>query len=306
MATKASPKKPSEKRRVKHPRSAPRGRRRNWLLPAAVAAVLLVLGAVVAAGRLGGSKKARAGLPETSDYHSLLVGPSSSRALLLGTHQGLYASSDGGETWRFAGLAGNDAMNLARPRGTTIWLAGHDVFEKSVDGGTSWQDVRPRGLPGLDIHGFAIDPRDPRKLYAAVAGQGLYRSADGSRSFTVVSREVGGNVMAVAAMPDGRLLAGDMQRGLLESRDGGKHWRVSLAAPVMGLAVDPNQPRRILATGRGIARSLDGGRSWKVSTRCRRDRARLPGRLPTPSWPMSSASTASSTARATAGQSGRR
>ena len=188
--------------------------------------------------------------------------PSNPEKLVLGTHTGLYVSGDGGRHWRFDALSGSDAMNLARPAGSTIWLAGHNVFKKSTDGGATWTDVRPNGLPGLDIHGFAVDPRRPSTLYAAVAGQGLYRSSDGGASFRLASRDVGGNVMALAVLPDGRILAGDMQQGLLVSRNGGGSWRQTLAAQVMGLALDPAEPSRLLATGGGIARSTDGGLTW--------------------------------------------
>jgi photosystem II stability/assembly factor-like uncharacterized protein len=154
-------------------------------------------------------------------------------------------------------------MNLARPAGAVIWVAGHDVFKKSSDGGSTWHDVRPTGLPSLDIHGFAIDPTDSRTLYAAVAGQGLYRSSDGGASFERRSDQVGGNVMALAVTEAGHILAGDMQAGLLESRDQGTTWDLALRAEVMGLALDPNDPKRLLATGGGIALSVDGGASWR-------------------------------------------
>jgi photosystem II stability/assembly factor-like uncharacterized protein len=144
-----------------------------------------------------------------------------------------------------------------------VWLAGHQVFKKSGDGGATWSDVRPAGLPSLDIHGFAVDPRNARILYAAVAGQGLYRSGDGGRSFSLASDQVGGNVMALAVLPDGRILAGDMQQGLLESSDGGASWSQRLRAQVMGLAVNPTDPKRLLTTGAGIALSTDAGRSWR-------------------------------------------
>jgi hypothetical protein len=57
---------------------------------------------------------AQAGLPNTPDYHSLAVNPSDPNRILLGTHQGLFTSSDGGKTWAFEALSGQDAMNLAR------------------------------------------------------------------------------------------------------------------------------------------------------------------------------------------------
>jgi hypothetical protein len=234
-----------------------------WLAAAVIAGVVVAVVAVLAMHGGGGGSTASAGLPDTPDYHSLLVDPKNPRKLVLGTHYGLYVSADGGSHWRFDALDGDDAMNLARPGGDTIWLAGHNVFKKSSDGGASWSDLRPAGLPSLDIHGFAVDPRDGRTLYAAVAGQGLYRSRDGGRSFALASNQVGGNVMALGVLPDGRILAGDMRQGLLQSSDGGASWKQTLRAQLMGLAVNPSDPKRLLAAGAGIALSADGGRSWR-------------------------------------------
>jgi photosystem II stability/assembly factor-like uncharacterized protein len=205
---------------------------------------------------------ASTGLPNTSDYHSLLVAPTDTNHVLLGTHAGLYESGDGGRTWTKAALAGQDAMNLARSEGETVWTAGHNVFAKSTDGGATWTDVRPEGLPSLDLHGFAVDPNNPATLFAAVAGEGLYRSDDGGESFEEVSSEVGGAVMALAVTDDGRLLAGDMEQGLLASEDGGKSWRVVAEAAVMGLAINPADPQTIVAGGPGILLSNNGGRTW--------------------------------------------
>jgi photosystem II stability/assembly factor-like uncharacterized protein len=233
------------------------------LAAVAVAAAVAVVAAVATQRGGGGGATVSAGLPNTPDYHSLLVNPTNPRKLVLGTHNGLYVSTDGGRHWRFDALSGDDAMNLARPGGQTIWLAGHEVFKKSGDGGATWSDVRPAGLPSLDIHGFAVDARNPRALYAAVAGEGLYRSRDGGRSFVLASNQVGGSVMALAVLPDGRILAGDMQHGLLESSDGGARWRQTLQAQLMGLAVNARNPKRLLAAGPGIALSTDGGHSWR-------------------------------------------
>jgi hypothetical protein len=258
---------PTKGRQVPSPKQRAEPPPRRWLLYllAAVGVVGIALALALLSFRGGSdtpSKEASSGLPNTPDYHSLLVDPSNPRKLVLGTHFGLYVSGDGGVHWAFDALSNDDAMNLAGPPGRTIWLAGHNVFKKSSDGGNTWGDLRPEGLPSLDIHGFAVDPRDPKALYAAIAGQGLYRSRNGGRSFSLASHDVGGNLMALAMLPDERILAGDMQQGLLESRDGGSSWKQRLRAQLMGLAVNPSDPRRLLATGAGIALSTDGGRSW--------------------------------------------
>jgi photosystem II stability/assembly factor-like uncharacterized protein len=64
-------------------------------------------------------------------------------------------------------------------------------------------------------------------------------------------------------MPDGQILAGDMQQGLLGSSDDGASWTQTMSAQLMGLAVNPSDPKRILATGAGVALSTDGGDTWR-------------------------------------------
>ena len=247
------------------PRAPETRARRRWLPLAAGAAVVLIAIGLLALQRRDSSTPtaSNAGLPNTSDYHSLLVDPADPNDLILGTHQGLYRSTDGGRNWTGYSLAGKDAMNLTRRGGDrTIWLAGHNVFAKSDDGGSNWQQLQQSSLPNLDLHGFAVDPRRPSTVYAAVAGFGLYRSTDRGVTFHEISKGVGGTVMALAVTRTGEILAGDMQRGLLSSRDAGKTWRQVLDAQLAGIAINPQQPETILATGPGILRSTDGGSHW--------------------------------------------
>jgi photosystem II stability/assembly factor-like uncharacterized protein len=205
------------------------------------------------------------GLPHTPDYHALLVSPLDPRRMWLGTHAGLYASTDGGRTWRRGPLGGNDAMNLVRTRGKRVWAAGHNVLFASDNDGRTWTEVRPDGLPGLDLHGFTADPRDGDTLYAAVAGEGLYRSRDGGRTFSLASDEVGSNVFGLAVTSSGRVLAADPSRGVRTSDDEGRTWRVVLAEPAIGVAVNPVRPESVLATtDRGIFLSRDGGARWET------------------------------------------
>jgi photosystem II stability/assembly factor-like uncharacterized protein len=205
------------------------------------------------------------GFPRTPDYHSLLVSPTNPRRLVLGTHYGLFDSSDGGASWHRTDFGRRDAMNLARTRTeSVVWAAGHHVLAKSTDGGKTWQDVSPPGLPYLDVHGFGADPRNADTLYAAIAGNGLYRSTNGGDSFSLVTKEVGSDVFALAVTRDGRILAGDTRRGLLTSSDGGRTWSTAISSPVIGIAVNPKRPQLILASGQITQLSTDGGHHWKL------------------------------------------
>jgi len=235
----------------------------TWI---AIGVVAAGLGLWLAKRQAGGQSKqvtppAR-GLPHTSDYHALIVSTQDPDRLVLGTHAGLYESSDGGRSWRKGKLAGNDAMNLVRTTRGRIWAAGHNVLYASDDAGATWEKVRPSGLPNLDLHGFSADPRRSDVVYAAAAGEGLYRSADGGRTFSPVSEEVGSGVFGLAVAPSGRILAADAGEGLLASEDGGKTWS-KLEVPAIGVAVNPGNPKTVIATGNGIFLSRDGGETWR-------------------------------------------
>jgi len=126
--------------------------------------------------------------------------------------------------------------------------------------------VQPTGLPSLDVHGFAVDP-ESKRLWAAVAGAGLYRSGDDGASFSQVTKEVGAGVMGLEVLPGGQILAADMQaQKLLSSDDDGKTWSTPLDRPVMTVASAPDNPKLLLASvlgnDAGIVRSADGGQSW--------------------------------------------
>ena len=70
--------------------------------------------------------------------------------------------------------------------------------------------------------------------------------------------------MALVVTDDGRILAGDYLRGLLVSTDEGRSWTRIVRATILGLAVNPNDPKRVLASTAGIALSTDEGKTWRL------------------------------------------
>ncbi len=138
---------------------------------------------------------------DTPDFHSLLVDPTDPDHVLFGSHSGIQESHDGGFTWRDGTLRGADAMQLTASAGAqgTVYATGHDVFQVSRDGGEIWQP-QVHNLPGTDIHGFAQDPGDPRRLYASVAGEGLFASGDGGQTWAPLpDQPAGSSALAAGA-----------------------------------------------------------------------------------------------------------
>jgi photosystem II stability/assembly factor-like uncharacterized protein/tetratricopeptide (TPR) repeat protein len=113
----------------------------------------------------------------------------------------------------------------------------------STNGGRNWQ-LRRWGIEhpslSLKISSLAIDPRDPRILYAGTGfrsnlnGHGVYKSTDGGLSWKSIN-----NGLPVDDMPLGGYY-------------------------VQAIAIDPNDSQTIYAAGfGGLYKSTDGGQLWK-------------------------------------------
>jgi len=239
-------------------------------------AVAMARSLSVGSGASGGGTAPLAVL-RTNDFHALAFAPSDPNVAFFGHHNGLLRTDDGGRTWTPLVERPNfDAMGLAVSRADPkqIYIAGHDVFQESADGGATWQPVQ-HALPGTDIHGFAISPDDPNRLYAFVNPIGLFASANGgggARTWQRLTQAPAG-IMALAAAggaaaggPD-TLYAGSMSAGVVRSADGGQTWTPAssglTSTRVLALATDPTSMQTLYAgTDAGLFKTTDGGAAW--------------------------------------------
>jgi photosystem II stability/assembly factor-like uncharacterized protein len=131
--------------------------------------------------------------PAFEHVHALAL-DAGRQTLFLGAHIGLFQSANRGRTWNTVPISSKhahlDVMDIAadpkEPK--TIYIGTHEAgVLKSTDGGKTWKDAS-RGIGGADVHGLAIDPNMPVKLYAAVRekGEGIYRTTDQGGNWTRV------------------------------------------------------------------------------------------------------------------------
>ncbi|WP_341252331.1 hypothetical protein [Euzebya pacifica] len=191
--------------------------------------------------------------------------------LLLGLHGALYRSDDQGASWDLAGLEGQDAMSLgAQDPGGLLFVAGHEVLQRSQDGGVTFEPLAPPDLPSLDIHAFAQSTRDPETVYAFVVGFGIFLSTDAGETWqarAAAGQAVGVDTFAMWVDPQDPdvVLAGGGQSGLARSTDGAMTFTPALDAGVGSLTADPDDPDRVVAlTSRGVEESVDGGQTWSL------------------------------------------
>jgi photosystem II stability/assembly factor-like uncharacterized protein len=188
---------------------------------------------------------------------------------------------------------------------------------KSTDSGRTWTHL---GLTdGQQISQIAVDPRDPNRLFVAVAGhpygpnpeRGIYRSTDGGQSFEKMlykDENVGGSDVKIdpgnpdvvyATLWEAREAPwenGDWNGtggGIYKSTDGGKTWK-QLSGGLPGgivqayVAISRSNTQRLFASvatkdGVELYLSNDGGANWAKATDDPRPKMRIGGGdLPVP------------------------
>jgi photosystem II stability/assembly factor-like uncharacterized protein len=167
----------------------------------------------------------------------------------VSTGRGVYKTTDGGETWSFAGLYDAGQIGAVRIHPTNpdvVWVAAvgnafkanaeRGIF-KTTDGGKTWKKTLfiNDGVGAMDVE---LQPSNPNVVYAwmshlerkpwtIISGSregGFYKSTDGGETFTHITTGLPtdligkGNLAVTAAKPD-RIYA------LIEAKPGGGFYR---------------------------------------------------------------------------------
>ncbi len=156
-----------------------------------------------------------------------------------------------------------------QPEVYLIGTAGGGVW-RTENAGRTWTPLTDH-IGASSIGALAIAPSDPRVIYAGsgqvtprydiAAGDGVYRSADGGRTWRNVgladTRHIGG-IWVDPANPDdvvvaalGRVFGPNRERGLYRSTNGGTTWQQVLfvddSTGGVELAADPKDPHTLYA-----------------------------------------------------------
>ncbi len=215
---------------------------------------------------------------------------------------GIYKTTDGGETWQHMGLENSERISSIRidprnPNTVYVGVLGHlwndsedrGVY-KTTDGGKTWEKIlyinEATGCASLDM-----DPQDPNILYAGMwqfrrwpwffksggPGSGLYRSKDGGKTWQRLENglpegELGRITVAVApSRPNVVYAVVEAEKtALYRSDDLGEHWEkrdasllISMRPFYFGhLFVDPKDFNRVYKLSVNLGVSSDGGKSF--------------------------------------------
>jgi photosystem II stability/assembly factor-like uncharacterized protein len=188
-----------------------------------------------------GAWRVRVAMAEAG-VRSVARDPSDPKRLLAGSvGQGVWQSSDGGETWRRLDFPEPDVFSVAVGPADGALYAGCEpsMLFRSDDGGGSWRELAAlREIPSAPTWSFPPRPWTSHVRWVAPSPH--------DASLLLVGIELG---------------------GLMRSEDGGETWsdhRPGAQRDVHALAWHPRVPERAYeAAGGGAALSVDGGETWE-------------------------------------------
>lgn len=115
------------------------------------------------------------------------------------------------------------------PETGDLFLGARPVY-RSPDGGKTWTKVDgiPKSEERANITAIAIDPKNPRAMYATGHGIGVVKSVDGGATWTTKGKGLGGastESLAIDAHNPNRLYVWVLRDGLYRSDDAAESWQ---------------------------------------------------------------------------------
>ncbi len=227
-------------------------------------------------------------------YSSIVINPIKPNIVYASTHNHIYKSTNGGDTWT---ESGNGlyiffdtkrylhpiilVINPSDPETLYAAIINHGVY-KTWDGGKNWIAVNNGIPPTFIISDLVLDPFNPNVLYLGT-NQGVYKTNGGGGYWYQIrygmTTEEERNITALAKDPvvTSTLYAGSYGGKVYKSIDSGASWIIInnglpeySGAWITDIAVDPINPS-IIYTGywysskekiSGVYKSMDGGLNW--------------------------------------------
>lgn len=206
-----------------------------------------------------------------SHGHGLAIDVADSNKVYIATHYGLLVLTNDKELFRI-GKSRDDYMGFTvHPTDSKVFLSsGHPAsggnigFQKSEDGGFTWNKISDGVKGPVDFHAMAVSLVNPDLIYGWFRGD-LQRSSDRGKTWEIVASS-GFPIINLATDPtDENVVYAASPQGLMVSSDKGKEWTSLLDGFVSAIAINPQDSQKLLSFSEKneLAKSSDGGANWE-------------------------------------------
>ena len=239
-----------------------------------------------------------------SDNNIVVVGMGESpvRGVMTSSGDGVYKSTDAGDTWEHIGLDGTKHISQVRihpsdpdiiyvsAQGSPYASTDERGVYRTVDGGKNWERVLFVDSSS-GANDLAIDYTNPRILYASFwdhqrlpwyvrsggKGSGIWKSVDGGDTWKKLTEGLPSTVMGKIGVTVSRanpklvyaIIESD-EGGLYRSDDGGNSWRLINDERVlrarswyyMHIYADPSDENIVYVLNAPMMKSIDGGKTF--------------------------------------------
>ena len=207
---------------------------------------------------------------------AMAIAASDSSVLVAGALDGVYRTSDGGNSWSRISSSSTEIKNIESiavdPKNpNTVYAGTWHLAWKTPDGGTTWQHINKGMIDDSDVFSVIVDSTNPSIVFAS-ACSGIYKSETGGDLFKKIqgipfsARRT--RVLKMDPSNPQIVYAGTTE-GLWKTTDEGTTWKrvTNPEVVVNDVMVDPrNSSRVLLATDRsGVLASDDGAQTFTAS-----------------------------------------
>lgn len=212
-----------------------------------------------------------AALAKQTHFHGIAVDGRDSSRLYLATHHGLFVLAPNGKASRISDAADDYMGFTVHPRDPLVlYASGHPGsggnlgFIHSTDGGRSWKRLAGGVGGSVDFHQMDVSKADPAIIYGVYGD--IQRSADGGRSWTRIGPPPEGLIALAASGRDADTLYAATQRGLFNSTDAGRSWRIAYIVGRPATMVHVARTGEVYAfmVGTGLLRSKGEPANWEI------------------------------------------
>ncbi len=208
---------------------------------------------------------------EITHGHGMSVDVTDPNIIYIATHHGLLALKNEKDLYQ-VGSAKDDYMGFSpHPTDSKIFFSsghpetgGNIGFQKSVDGGFTWEKVADGVNGPVDFHTMTVSPVNPDLIYGWYQGA-IQRSIDGGKNWEIVSRTNVPIINLAADPKEENVVYAASPQGLMVSNNKGAEWNTLFDGFVSVVVVNPQDSQKLLSFSEknGLATSNDGGKNWK-------------------------------------------